>query len=441
MARKCSLSPRVPVPGTDTMPEDGPPKDIPDGLIEELALRAFFHDYCVVPVNTALSQGFLGGLEPMVHRLGLQSPVANACKAVAFASHGLKLSRPFLTKKGETLYHELLGSVARSIQNHALAASPEILVIAILLGLYEMIMAGESNPGHHNAHAGGMAAILQIENSPLGLLQAARSGHPLVLNRMVQNNGMFISPSPGGGGQSLDTLLMKIGSLWQTSKTLLSNPQVPLLFDELYALREEATALNRDFILWQKAQSDNFRPTTIGYVSPTPNQLSLSVGSWPGQVDTYVDLYVAGVWNVSRVARCFLINLIVRLSNILDATSDYRQYHQDVRQLVGDIFASIPYHLTEDLGAFLAHRETNPEIANPGRPVGGLILLHPVYIASQLPVVPPEMQEYMRKCLAWIGKHMGIGQADLLAKVNTLSPSFSLPRQFFFLAWGETPLA
>lgn len=49
-----------------------------------------------------------------------------------------------------------------------------------------MIMAGESNPGHHNAHAGGMAAILQIENSPLGLLQAARSGHPLVLNRMVQ---------------------------------------------------------------------------------------------------------------------------------------------------------------------------------------------------------------------------------------------------------------
>jgi hypothetical protein len=121
------------------MPEDGPPKDIPDDLIEELALRAFFHDYCVVPVNMAISRGFLGGLEPMVHRLGLQSPVANACKAVAFASHGLKLSRPFLIQKGETLYHELLGSLVRSIQNPPLAAGPDILVTAVLLGLYEVI--------------------------------------------------------------------------------------------------------------------------------------------------------------------------------------------------------------------------------------------------------------------------------------------------------------
>ncbi|KAL2802931.1 hypothetical protein BJX63DRAFT_437405 [Aspergillus granulosus] len=424
MARKCSLSPRVPVPGTDTVPEDGPPNDIPGGLIEELALRAFFHDYCVVPVNTALSRGFLSGLEPMVHRLGLQSPVANACKAVAFASHGLKLSRPFLTQKAETLYHELLGSLARSIQNPALAAGPEMLVIAILLGLYEMIIAGESNPGHHDAHAGGMAAILQIENSPLGLLQAARSGHPLVLNGMVQNNGMFTSPSSGGGGQSLDTLLVKLGSLWQKSETFLSNLPGPLFFDELYTLKEEATALNRDLIQWQKAQSDDFKPTTIGYMNSTPDQLSLGVGSWPGQVDTYVDLYVAGVWNVSRVARCFLINLILRLSNILDATSDHSQDRQDVLQLVGDIIASIPYHLTEDLRGFVARGGANPEITNPGLPVGGLILLHPVYVASQLPVVPVEMQEYMRKCIAWIGTHMGIGQACLLAEAPQIEGQY-----------------
>jgi hypothetical protein len=232
---------------------------------------------------------------------------------------------------------------------------------------------------------------------------------------------------------------VKLGSLWQKSETLLSNPQIPLLFDELYALREEATALNRDLILWQKAQSDNFRPTKVGYVSPSPDQLSLGAGSWPGQVDTYVDLYVAGVWNVSRVARCFLINSIVRLSNILDPTSDHRQYHQDVRELVGDIFASIPYHLTEDLGAFVAQGGANPEIANPGRPVGGLMLLHPVYIASQLPVVPPEMQEYMRKCLAWIGKYMGIGQACLLAKVIPLPPLSSLLMVIFsWVAWDTS---
>lgn len=45
-----------------------------------------------------------------------------------------------------------------------------------------MVVAEEANPGHHTAHAGGVAAILQIENNPLELVQAVLSGHPLVLN-------------------------------------------------------------------------------------------------------------------------------------------------------------------------------------------------------------------------------------------------------------------
>jgi hypothetical protein len=45
-----------------------------------------------------------------------------------------------------------------------------------------MIVSEETNPGHHTAHAGGVAAILQIENNPLKLVGAVLSGHPLVLN-------------------------------------------------------------------------------------------------------------------------------------------------------------------------------------------------------------------------------------------------------------------
>ncbi|EED12122.1 C6 transcription factor, putative [Talaromyces stipitatus ATCC 10500] len=416
MARRCSLSPRVPVPGTDTIPDDAPPNEIPDHLIEELALRAFFHDYCVIPVNPALSRGFLARLEPMVHRLGLQSPVANACKAVAFACHGLKLSRPFLTQKAETLYHELLGFLARSIQNCAATAGPEMFVIAILMGLYEMIMAGETDPGHHNAHAGGLAAILQIENSPRGLLHAARSGHPLVVNPMLQNKGIFTGPSPGGDSQDLDAILVKTASLWQKSETFLSNPFCPLFFDQLYGLKQEATALYRDLIGWQTTQVEDIKPTTIGYVRPSPGELSPGVGCWPGRIDTYVDLYVAGVWNVSRVARCFLIHLLQKLSNILDATENDSRYYEDVVEVFNDILASIPYHLTEDSRSFLAHGAASSEITNPGRPVGGLLLLHPIYVVSQLPIVPADMQEYLRRCMAWIGTHMGIGQACLLAK-------------------------
>jgi plasmid stability protein len=45
-----------------------------------------------------------------------------------------------------------------------------------------MIVSEETNPGHHTAHAEGVAAILQIENNPLELVAAVLSGHPLVLS-------------------------------------------------------------------------------------------------------------------------------------------------------------------------------------------------------------------------------------------------------------------
>ena len=52
-----------------------------------------------------------------------------------------------------------------------------------------MIVARETQHSNHNAHARGVAAILQIENSPLdlfGAVQFIQSDHPVVLNRVIQ---------------------------------------------------------------------------------------------------------------------------------------------------------------------------------------------------------------------------------------------------------------
>ncbi|BCS28337.1 uncharacterized protein APUU_61385A, partial [Aspergillus puulaauensis] len=117
IARKCSLPPRVSPTGSDTVPVDGKPKEVPVCAMEEYALRPFFYDYCITPVNSSFSRGFLGGLESIVHRQGLQSQVAKACKAVACASHAITLNRPFLTRKAEGLYQELLNALAEAIRD------------------------------------------------------------------------------------------------------------------------------------------------------------------------------------------------------------------------------------------------------------------------------------------------------------------------------------
>lgn len=58
----------------------------------------------------------------------------------------------------------------------------------------------------------------------------------------------------------------------------------------------------------------------------------------------------------------------------------------------------------------------------PGKPVGGLFLLHPLWVMTVSFVVSPEMQASARHCLAWIGTNMGIGQANFHGYVTLMAP-------------------
>jgi hypothetical protein len=138
-ARKCSLPKRLPVPGTNILPKESLPSEVSEAESDQLALRAFFYDYCVLPTNQNLSRGFLSGLEKMAHRLGPTSDLAKACQAVGFGSHGKPLHRPTLVDKAERIYQELLGSLAKAIDSPILADVTEARLVAQLLGLYQVL--------------------------------------------------------------------------------------------------------------------------------------------------------------------------------------------------------------------------------------------------------------------------------------------------------------
>ena len=195
--------------------------------------------------------------------------------------------------------------------------------------------------------------------------------------------------------------------------------------DDLRRLMNEAIALDQAFANWQETRSRDFRPWTVSSVSQPQTESKLEVGYWPGRVDMYFDLYVAGVWNTARMARVLLLDLILKLSNALNDNHNYSHEHQDALRgdalhLVEDIISSMPFSLAEDLQGFLQDRakENTATKIQPGIPVGGLLLMHPVYIVSRLSIVPEKMREYMRDCLEWIATNMGIGQASVFAKVR-----------------------
>ena len=195
--------------------------------------------------------------------------------------------------------------------------------------------------------------------------------------------------------------------------------------DSLHRLMNEAIALDQAFANWQEARSIDFRPWTVSSVNPLQAGSKIEVGSWPGKVDMYFDLYVAGVWNTARMARILLLDLILKLSNAFNGNHNYSREHQDslrgdALRLVEDMISSIPFSLAEDLHTFLQDRgkEDTQAKMQPGIPVGGLLLMHPIYIVSRLSIVPEKMRDYMRACLDWIGTKMGIGQASVFANVR-----------------------
>lgn len=91
---------------------------------------------------------------------------------------------------------------------------------------------------------------------------------------------------------------------------------------------------------------------------------------------------------------------------------------KDISKQSQGIVSSIPYLLTADLPTFVdnAARASPPIV--PGQPIGGLLSMHTLFVLATSPIVEEDLRIYARNCLAWIGAHMGIGQAAVLSKVR-----------------------
>ena len=167
---------------------------------------------------------------------------------------------------------------------------------------------------------------------------------------------------------------------------------------------------------------EELSPRTVGYLGHQHSQSKPKAGYWPVRVDTYFDPYVAGVWNTCRVARLILTEITHKLFGTLNGLQQQIHEQTETLNLIGDILASVPYHLAEDIHGFVSGSNDKAEELAPGRAVGGLLLMYPIFVAAHLSVVPPQVQTYFKDCLEWIGYNMGIGQASVLAKVMIQRP-------------------
>lgn len=97
---------------------------------------------------------------------------------------------------------------------------------------------------------------------------------------------------------------------------------------------------------------------------------------------------------------------------------------QEAQALASNIAGSIPFYLAENIETFFNQAlvpGTTSHAMTPGPSVGGLLSMHTMYLLAKLAVVDPELREYLKDCLVWVGRNMGIGQATMLSEVKSMA--------------------
>lgn len=115
----------------------------------------------------------------------------------------------------------------------------------------------------------------------------------------------------------------------------------------ILALMRRAQALDADLAAWMADLPPAWRHRPVHW----QDQLPADESAFPGRVDAYPDFWIASVWNLARTARLICMSLTVRCAAWVVAPVDYRttkEYAAAARaagETIGDILASVPYHL------------------------------------------------------------------------------------------------
>ncbi|KAK9482634.1 hypothetical protein V1527DRAFT_454858 [Lipomyces starkeyi] len=413
--------------------------------IDQEARQAFFDDYCIISRSRSLSRGYLHGLQAMIAKVGPRSELTRACTIMALASRGKKLHVATYLNRAKDLYSVSLRSFRLSISNEATFTSGESLITAALLGLYEVITASDAYHGAHVAHAQGISAILLSKLSPFELvcngklfqvadptpledLDGAESESPALQHSLTipgkrsQKFSILCTPifSRSKSKATIDTIYAQTEPLIRKAEFVLGRDAN---LDEVRHLLLEAEQMKETYYSWPETTPEEWKPRSAGVIAPQNYGSTPDVGYWPGNVTSYYDLYVASIWNNYRKACLLVLNIIIschRRINNPDSLEIAARVYLDVTSLTEEVVSSIPYLLAVDLQSFVENGTAGTPPIVPGRPVGGLLSMHTLYVLATLPIAETKLKLYTKKCLAWIGDEMGIGQAAILSKCTTM---------------------
>ncbi|EPS41767.1 hypothetical protein H072_4268 [Dactylellina haptotyla CBS 200.50] len=429
--------------------------------IEQYAISAFIENYVFFPEDKSLSRGFLSGVPSLLENAPPNSTIAQAASIVTYASLKDTQHGDYFARLASTSYLDLLNSFQATMANLNAKNTVESVTTAILLGIYEMISTTNEKHSDHEIHCQGAASILCSASSPFRKHPSINWIHTPGMPMKEKLSGIFLvwphsvevfRPDQRSTATCLDKLLYRVSPIFREGSEIFENQGAPL--SKVRQLREYAWCIDQEMTLWPSTQPREWLPRMIGTVRKTLDGKGILEGtsSSPERVDTYLDIYVSGVWNCYRKVRLILLNLLhecdTRLKNdnpedLFVPCPNLQNYiFKQAKELIDGMAASMFFHLILDPLAVVQDLTATSsdqifKAIYPNKTFGGLLLIHSMHAAATLSIVPLPIRTMFKEHLGWIGKYMGVGQATLLSE-----PSISFSREYIIdghiMVWAGT---
>jgi hypothetical protein len=202
-------------------------------------------------------------------------------------------------------------------------------------------------------------------------------------------------------------------------------------------LMRQCQVLDQELINWMSNLPEQYVFTTVAWEDHVPNGDYSKAEVYPGRVDAYQDWWIASCWNLARCARVVLASMIVRCAAWVCSPVDYRttpEYATAAKScadMLTDMIASVPFqlgwfrnrtHLLEQ--ANIASFPCGHEEALKG--LLGYWLTWPLTVIHGQDYATDSQRAWAHGRLEFIGNHVGIKYANMLADVSFKSP-FLLP--------------
>lgn len=408
------------------------PRVLPENA-EQHALCHFFTNY--VPTTRHPESTFLGYLLPVWREAGSESALSAATSTVALMGLGYAPERNQLIHKARQNYSMAISKLNAAISNPVEARRDETLLSVLLFSLYQKMVGTPESLITWTKHTDGAVALVKlrgkdISHSPISLQLFLAVRAQMIINQTSKcepipplsiSTGDWTDLPPSeseseNAANRLGVMAVEIPNYRSVAYSLLSGPRNEVTKAKVAELLEDAMSFDIQLASWPSTVTgDQWLYKPFNPLEQDPDDPEIF---YHGSVHEYPNIWVCSVWNDYRLARIFILAIVLNCTEWLVSplsrtqTSAYKYATTNLRKMVDEISASVPFALGHQLPnvdgvkviSMLNTQNSKVTTDQASSILGGYSLMWPLFVASNVPCAPESQRRWLRRRQTHIAK-------------------------------------